>query len=273
MRRQTLLGFTLIELLVVIAIIAILAAILFPVFAQARERARTTQCLSNMKQLGMALMQYVQDYDGTYPFYPGPITAIRPDLYVWSIFQPYVKNGSVLRCPSDPSPLVWDPKRSGDWAPAFVVSPNTVWNASYSTLDPGLFRGGGLQADWGISGLNEAAIPAPADTLIAVERSANVLDGMRACSIGDRNFNASPLARSGRVRSGDADPDVDSEGRRFPAGETGRIATRHQGGAIFMFADGHAKRMTPGQWIGPVNGIYYYYFWRSGSALAGSPKG
>ena len=60
-------GFTLIELLVVIAIIAILAAILFPVFAQAREAARKTTCLSNMKQIGPAMMMYIQDYDETYP--------------------------------------------------------------------------------------------------------------------------------------------------------------------------------------------------------------
>src|SRR5918911_1001893 len=60
-------GFTLIELLVVIAIIAILAAILFPVFAQAREKARMVACLSNTKQIGLAVMQYVQDYDETYP--------------------------------------------------------------------------------------------------------------------------------------------------------------------------------------------------------------
>ena len=65
MRKRN--AFTLIELLVVIAIIAILAAILFPVFAQAREKARAISCLSNMKQLGLAFMGYVQDYDETYP--------------------------------------------------------------------------------------------------------------------------------------------------------------------------------------------------------------
>jgi len=273
MSRRRSSGFTLIELLVVIAIIAILAAILFPVFAMAREKARATQCLSNMKQLGMALMQYVQDYDGTYPFYPGPITAQRPDLYVWSIFQPYVKNGEVLRCPSDPSPREYNAKRPADWAPSFVVGGGAIWNASYSTLDPGLFRSGGLVAEWGISGQSEASIPAPADTLISVERSAIVPDGMRACSIGDRNFNASPLVRNNRIRSGDADPDIDPQGLRFPAGETGRIATRHSGGANFMFADGHAKRMSPGQWIGPTQGVYYYHFWRAGSALSGTAKG
>src|SRR3569833_2553172 len=73
-RRST--AFTLIELLVVIAIIAILAAILFPVFAQAREKARQITCTSNMKQIGLAMMQYVQDYDETYPLslfnYPAP---------------------------------------------------------------------------------------------------------------------------------------------------------------------------------------------------------
>lgn len=92
-------GFTLIELLVVIAIIAILAAILFPVFARAREKARQTSCLSNMKQLGVAYMMYADDYDEAYSlmmvYYDGNIYTCHNVLV-----EPYVKNQQIFQCPS-----------------------------------------------------------------------------------------------------------------------------------------------------------------------------
>ncbi len=105
-------GFTLIELLVVIAIIAILAAILFPVFARARENARRTSCLSNVKQLGLAVLQYAQDFDESYPPQYIPISATTPSsdypMGVWStgylyypqILYPYHKNIQIFVCPS-----------------------------------------------------------------------------------------------------------------------------------------------------------------------------
>ena len=116
-------GFTLIELLVVIAIIAILAAILFPVFAKAREKARTASCLSNEKQLALAMIQYAQDYDETFSrsnhgTQPSPAVVPEDPLFNWlggtynfyyrtwpSNIYPYVKNTQVYRCPSRGTPV------------------------------------------------------------------------------------------------------------------------------------------------------------------------
>jgi prepilin-type N-terminal cleavage/methylation domain-containing protein len=136
-------GFTLIELLVVIAIIAILAAILFPVFARAREAARKTSCLSNLKQLGLASNMYKQDYDESYPD-SRPFWGSRGDNNQWPVpaggigvpgyygaehicryahrvfadngndlagigaaYNPYIKNSQIFRCPSDPGTRGW----------------------------------------------------------------------------------------------------------------------------------------------------------------------
>ena len=99
MRRK---GFTLIELLVVIAIIAILAAILFPVFARAREKARQSSCLSNVKQIGLAILAYVQDYDETYSaLYYYPVNATANNCVYWfHKVTPYIKNVQLFKCPS-----------------------------------------------------------------------------------------------------------------------------------------------------------------------------
>jgi len=102
-RARTFSGFTLIELLVVIAIIAILAAILFPVFATAREKARQTTCLNNEKQIGLAIMQYVSDYDEFYPMsnWGGGTTAYSGPTYSWRMeVYPYVQTNRVFQCPS-----------------------------------------------------------------------------------------------------------------------------------------------------------------------------
>ena len=93
-------AFTLIELLVVIAIIALLAAILFPVFARARENARKSSCLNNLKQVGLGMMQYMQDYDETVmPHWIGSPTY--PGTHRWmDLLGPYIKNNQIFICPS-----------------------------------------------------------------------------------------------------------------------------------------------------------------------------
>jgi len=151
-------GFTLIELLVVIAIIAILAAILFPVFARAREKARQSSCLSNVKQIMLAHNAYMTDYDGfTCPSYlPGP-----PATFWAQHLEPYLKNQGILICPSAPA------------QGAGGVSTSNIgygWNYNYLTYAPP-----GRTAGYGGYTAQDAQIQSPADTIVAGD-SRNNLD-------------------------------------------------------------------------------------------------
>ena len=140
-------GFTLIELLVVIAIIAILAAILFPVFAKAREKARQSSCLSNTKQVGLAIMQYAQDYDERLP---AMRYMINGSWLTWvAAVMPYTKNEQVFRCPSQST--------AAPAPPAYLVSYGISFN--------------NLCADFGSGplGTSLGAIQAPADALLFTE--------------------------------------------------------------------------------------------------------
>jgi len=119
-------GFTLIELLVVIAIIAILAAILFPVFSRAREKARTAACQSNLKQIALAAKMYSNDWDEyTVPDWLGPQGG---PLYTWyDLLQPYIKNWDIYKCPSR-RPWYWNRLRPpGLPNPAVTYTINQVW--------------------------------------------------------------------------------------------------------------------------------------------------
>jgi prepilin-type N-terminal cleavage/methylation domain-containing protein/prepilin-type processing-associated H-X9-DG protein len=141
-------GFTLIELLVVIAIIAILAAILFPVFAQAREKARQTSCMSNQKQIGLGWLMYAQDYDGTMglPSYFTPTGSVQWDAAYLSatatydtsqgLVQPYMKSSAVQVCPDMPQIAAATKAKYGGYATGYAV--NMYLNlANYSGAQSG----------------------------------------------------------------------------------------------------------------------------------------
>jgi prepilin-type N-terminal cleavage/methylation domain-containing protein/prepilin-type processing-associated H-X9-DG protein len=166
-------GFTLIELLVVIAIIAILAAILFPVFAQAREKARQTGCASNTKNMSLAVMMYSQDYDEVFPLYFQPQPG--GDNWYWHVqLQPYIKNWELFRCPS-----CRDSEGNAAWLGTCKVHNPFVPNPLPWTVGPGgygwnaCYIGSGyidlFTRTSGWLGVSSAQVTQPAETIMIAE--------------------------------------------------------------------------------------------------------
>jgi len=200
-------GFTRIELLVVIAIIAILAAILFPVFARAREKARQTTCLSNVKQIGLGLMMYVQDYDERYP---DARYGTDPSPYplIYECLVPYLKNNQLWICPTSGG-------RGGTMSAmtyngrTFPVYPNYGWNAS-------------------LAAVAMAALTVPADIAAIADCSHPIW--------------ASHVGRIAWANSGDGV--LYPYGGFDSAYYMSDKFSRHNGGENIAFADGHAKWMA-----------------------------
>lgn len=127
-REQRQSGFTLIELLVVIAIIALLAAILFPVFARARENARKSSCANNLKQIGIGIAQYTQDFDESFPIQTSNSAAPAQGATFVTLLQPYVKNSQIFICPSASRKVATS--SMSDSTDYLWQAPKPPWNAS-----------------------------------------------------------------------------------------------------------------------------------------------
>jgi prepilin-type N-terminal cleavage/methylation domain-containing protein/prepilin-type processing-associated H-X9-DG protein len=223
-------AFTLIELLVVIAIIAILAAILFPVFAQAREKARQTSCLSNMKQVGLGLLMYVQDYDENYPradyWAPTPplnpaatgTFAARVNHYKWPAWVlPYTKNTNIFRCPSRTrDQIAWD--QNGEYkGDGFALNLSVSGRPLNPVGENPSFLGGTL-----------SGIQTPADTWVLMELRNQV--------------SFSYISSSGVLW-----PAALRESWTpylMPNGVPDKLNAPHSDGLTFAYADGHAKWMN-----------------------------
>lgn len=260
-------GFTLIELLVVIAIIAILAAILFPVFAQAREQARKTVCISNMKQLGLALVMYVQDYDETFPTISvngasigtadnDAKVAVFPAFWQW-MWQslPYTKNRQILVCPSDPSL-----GKNFNWE-SYSNTPTTCDDIfqiptpiSYAMNDSLMTTGGSTattpcdESTWGFvdATVTLAAIPNPSATyMLADSGRPNGLDGYWINNTRAANYtqllNITAPGKGARCDPGGVGGCNANQQTIWRANFNNLAIYRHLTGTNLAYADGHAK--------------------------------
>jgi prepilin-type N-terminal cleavage/methylation domain-containing protein/prepilin-type processing-associated H-X9-DG protein len=246
-------GFTLIELLVVVAIIAILAAILFPVFSQAREKARASTCLSNIRQIGAAVHMYLQDYDELMPL---AFVAGRPRQTWAALIHPYEKSWNLHRCPNMPEALV---SRGGPsiWTdPRYATEENLSvwqgygWNVDYLNL-----------AKKDCVEFNTSAMSGPPTRLAAIAQpAATVMIAGTALAAGLRSFaNVTSLypVNGGEFRvfapASITAPEVCTWGNAGwgqgsalgPYGGFEQPRHGDQGGTV-CFVDGHVKWMTAG---------------------------
>ncbi len=206
MRRK---GFTLIELLVVIAIIAILAAILFPVFARARENARKTTCLNNVKQMTMGMLQYAQDYDERLPKYRLGTVAPSCNRMWYQQIEPYLKNTGILHCPSSSAP-----------ADNVTYSCNNH-HASTCNNGPG-------------------TPPAPAISLAQIQRAAQCFVVLDSAADGDCNNPRTGVERASGFYAGYCAVCGGCGYFTYSTAST----KRHMDGCNVGFADGHGKWYT-----------------------------